>query len=158
MTIAIRRARPQEAGELTELCLRSKQSNGYDDAFMAACRDELTLTPERLGEGEYWVAEAGGLAGCACLLVEEADGTGEVHSFFIDPAWQRRGVGRRLWEKLLERAIDQRLTRLSLEADPFAVPFYEAVGFRIVGEAPSGSIAGRMIPKMQRDLSPLKDA
>ncbi len=154
MSIEIRRARPEEAGALTDLCLRSKQSNGYDVAFMAACRDELTLTPARLAAGEYWVAVSGDLCGCACLFVEEAGGTGEVHSFFIDPSWQRRGVGRRLWDKLLERANGRGLNRLVLEADPFAVPFYEALGFRTVGEVPSGSIAGRMIPKMQLDLMP----
>ncbi|MEM1045983.1 MAG: GNAT family N-acetyltransferase [Pseudomonadota bacterium] len=154
MTIEIRRARADEAGELTELCLRSKQSNGYDDAFMAACRDELTITPDRLEEGEYWVAVSDSLCGCACLLVDQASKTGEVHAFFIDPACQRRGIGRRLWKKLLERAGDCGLSRLDLEADPFAVPFYQALGFRIVGEAPSGSIPGRMIPTMQLDLAP----
>ena len=54
--IGIRRARPVDAKALTVLCMRSKQSNGYDDAFMAACSDELTITPKRLLNEEYWVA------------------------------------------------------------------------------------------------------
>ncbi|MCC0041531.1 MAG: hypothetical protein H6880_05120 [Rhodobiaceae bacterium] len=36
--------------------------------------------------------------------------------------------------------------------DPFAVAFYEAMGMRITGESPSGSIPGRMLPRMQRRL------
>ncbi len=60
MDIKIRRARRDEAGVLTELSLRSKRSNGYGDAFMAACREELTVTGARMSQGEYWVAEAQG--------------------------------------------------------------------------------------------------
>jgi len=39
--------------------MRSKRSNGYDEPFMAACREELTVTGEHLVEGEYWVADCG---------------------------------------------------------------------------------------------------
>ena len=46
--IRIRRALETEGAALSDLSIRSKQSNGYDDAFMDACRDELAVTPERL--------------------------------------------------------------------------------------------------------------
>lgn len=68
MKLEIRRARPDEADALTDLSMRSKRSNGYDDAFMEACREELTVTPKRLAEGEYWVAVADDICGCVCLL------------------------------------------------------------------------------------------
>ncbi len=148
----IRPARLEETGVLTALCLRSKQSNGYDDAFMAACRDELTVTAADLATGEYWVAEAGTVCGCACLLAEANSSAGEVHAFFIDPEWKRQGVGRRLWQKLLERAQDRQLATLYLDADPSAVPFYQALGFEVVGSKPSGSIPGRNIPHMKITL------
>lgn len=146
--VTIRRARDDEADVLTELSLRSKRSNGYDDAFMAACREELTVTDQRLAEGEYWVAECGEIRGCACLLPDPDGRSGEVHAFFIDPAWQRKGIGRLLWQKLVQRARETELSELRLDADPAAVPFYEAMGFKVVGEAASGSIAGRMLPHM----------
>jgi len=38
-TIQLRRARPEEAQELTKIAMRLKQSNGYDDSFMNACED-----------------------------------------------------------------------------------------------------------------------
>ena len=53
MDIEIRPARLEDAGVLTELSMRSKRSNGYDEYFMAACRKEPTVTDERLIEGEY---------------------------------------------------------------------------------------------------------
>lgn len=152
MDIRIRRARPDDASPLSDIAIRSKRSNGYDDAFMAACVGELTVTPEKLAESEYWVAEAETLCGCACLGTEADGRAGEVSFFFIDPAWQRRGVGRLLWDKLLERARTQGFQTLRLDADPAAVPFYEAMGFRVVGQAPSGSIRGRTLPHMLLDI------
>ena len=155
--ITIRLASQDETRVLTELSLRSKRSNGYDEAFMAACREELTVTRQSLAEGEYWVAECGGLCGCACLLTDPDGRGGEVHAFFIDPAWQRRGVGRLLWRKLAERAREKGLAELRLDADPAAVPFYEAMGFTVVGEAPSGSIPGRKLPHMTASVAYLAD-
>jgi ribosomal protein S18 acetylase RimI-like enzyme len=131
MNIKIRKARPEDVKDLTELSIRSKRSNGYDEAFMAACREELTVTEDHLADGEYWVAESGVVCGCA-----------------IDPDWQRQGIGRLLWKKLLERAKERRLERLHLDADPAAAPFYGALGFEVAGESPSGSIAGRTLPHM----------
>ena len=152
MTIEIRRARSDEATILTDLSLRSKRSNGYDDAFMEACREELTVTASRLDEGEYWVAQSDVVCGCACLL-DSGDGYGEVHAFFIDPDFQRRGIGRALWLKLVERAKTRAISTLSLDADPAAVPFYRALGFIEVGRAPSGSIEGRTLPRMEIRLA-----
>ena len=154
MDLTIRRARPDEAGVLTNLSMRSKRSNGYDDAFMAACRKELTVTGDQLMEREYWVAEAGAVCGCACLLWDPKDRSGEVHAFFIEPSHQRKGVGRLLWQRLLERAKEEELSRPYLDADPTAVPFYEALGFEVIGEEPSVSIPGRNLPRMAMVLAP----
>jgi len=157
MNIEIRRARAYETEMLTDLSMRAKRSNGYDDTFMEACRAELTVTAARMEEGEYWVAEANVVCGCVCLQAAD-EGTGEVHAFFIDPAYQRRGIGRLLWHKVAERARTRGIATLYLDADPGAVPFYRSMGFIGVGEVPSGSIKGRMLPRMafrldQRNLS-----
>ena len=150
----IRRAKLSEADFLSDLSMLSKQSNGYGEDFMEMCRDELRVTQERLEKGEYWVAETESeeICGCVCLCVESDDQSGEVHAFFIHPDWQRRGLGKKLWNKILERAIDQNLKLLHLDADPFAVAFYELLGFKTVRETPSGSIADRTIPYMELHL------
>ncbi|MDF1737394.1 MAG: hypothetical protein P1U37_19060, partial [Minwuia sp.] len=54
----LRPARDDECAELTDLILRAKASNGYDDAFMEACRAELTVTPQTLARGPFAVLEA----------------------------------------------------------------------------------------------------
>lgn len=152
MPVHIRPARPEDAPLMTDLVIRSKQSNGYDDAFMAACRDELSITADQFEARAFWVAEDDGLCGVVGLTADRGSPSGEVCSFFVDPDCKRKGVGRLLWRALVVYAAANGLTSFRLDADPAAVPFYEALGFRTVGYVPSGSIAGRTLPHMEIDL------
>lgn len=152
MPIEIRLAQLSEATILTELSMRSKQSNGYDEAFMEACREELTVTSAQMVAGEYWVAQQDIICGCVCLSADEPNRSGEINAFFVDPSYQRQGIGKLLWDKVIEQAHLKDLAILRLDSDPSAVPFYEAMGFEIVGETPSGSIKGRVIPRMEMRL------
>ena len=151
MTARLRRARPGEAASLTDLAFRSKASNGYDAAFMEACRAELTYTAATMAAGETWVAEADGALVGFFDLRPTADGM-EVFAIFVEPACRGGGVGRALWGKLEARARAAGSGAIGLDADPFAVRFYRAMGCEIVGEAPSGSIPGRMLPRMRKAL------
>ncbi|WP_459166093.1 hypothetical protein [Bounagaea algeriensis] len=45
---------------MTELAIRSKGYWGYDQAFLEACRDELTLHPEELEARRGVIADSGG--------------------------------------------------------------------------------------------------
>ena len=153
MNITIRRAQPAETNALTVLIMRSKRSNGYDEAFMDACHDVLAVTPERLAKGEYWVAEAGTLCGCASLWPDSDGISAEVNAFFIAPEWQGKGVGRLLWQKLVERATALGFHNLHLDSDPAAVPFYLAMGFTVTGQSPSEAIPGRVLPYMAISLT-----
>lgn len=150
---------------LTDLCFRSKQSNGYSDEFMAACREELRVTAASLRQFRYWLAtsstEPDVVCGCAALgNPPDVPGVsdyplrayGEVHAFFVHPDWQRQGVGLALWTHLLAHARQDGMAGLRLDADPKAVPFYESVGFVITGQSESGSIPGRMLPLMSRPV------
>lgn len=153
MQIPIRRANPDDAPALTALALRSKQSNGYDDAFMAACVEELTVTPALIASETYFVAQNGSATcGMACLSEGRATGSGVIHAFFVDPDFKRRGVGRNLWAAILSECANRSLTHLHLDADPAAVPFYRALGFEITKMVPSGSIAGRELPRMAMEI------
>jgi hypothetical protein len=42
--------------------------------------------------------------------------------------------------------------RMAIEADPDAAPFYRRMGAKDSGFAPSGSIPGRMLPKLIKEL------
>lgn len=151
--IEIRQAYAHESSVLCDIAFRAKQSNGYSESFMNACLDELTVSAKDISIGEYWVAESGGIQGFVCLAAGSNAYTGEIHSFFIEPAWQRRGIGKLLWQKIIERVKKKCINTLFLDSDPAAVPFYQALGFQIIGEVPSGSIAGRMLPHMEYRFS-----
>ncbi|MGB0851879.1 MAG: GNAT family N-acetyltransferase [Pikeienuella sp.] len=154
MSIAIRSANVNDIDALSAMIFRSKKSNGYDDAFMEACRAELRVTETKLAEWSFWVAKDTSLLGCAAMAKGADDKTGEIHAFFIAPEAKRQGVGRALWAIIQKAARGKGWHRLTLDADPGAVGFYEAMGFSVIGESPSGSIPGRMIPLMAIDLTP----
>src|SRR5262245_34275426 len=58
--LRLRPPSPHELAALTDLCLRSKAVWGYDEAFMRACRAELTLTQRDLETSRLQVAERDG--------------------------------------------------------------------------------------------------
>jgi len=153
MNTTIRKAHPTEAEILTDISLRSKQSAGYDDDFMAACREELTIMPEDIERKHYWVAETTQVCGVIGLDIEQGSGTAEVSSFFIDPAYKRQGIGRTMWQEIVVQAQKLGLKSLSLASEPAAVPFYTAMGLSVVGQVPSGSIKGRSLPLMMLELT-----
>ncbi|MEZ5923967.1 MAG: GNAT family N-acetyltransferase [Hyphomicrobiaceae bacterium] len=143
----LRRARPEEAGRLTELAIRSKASNGYDNAFMAACVGELTVTPDRVANGEFWLTELDGRITGFFELVT-VDGTAEVMALFVEPDLKNSGVGRALWTKLVQCAVAAGAACIGVGSDPFAQGFYERMGCVVVGTEPSASIPGRVLPRL----------
>ena len=153
-TSKIRLARPAEAATITSLAFRSKASNGYDAAFMAACRAELTFDAGSLARGETWLCAdaAGRILGFFDLRRER--GTAELTALFVEPDCKGRGVGRALWETLEARAAALGAGRIGVDSDPAAVPFYLCMGMAPAGAAPSGSIPGRMLPRLTKVLTP----
>jgi GNAT superfamily N-acetyltransferase len=149
--IQLRDARQDELPSLSELCLRSKALWGYDDAFMIACRTELTLRPGELQSTHIQVAERySTVVGLAQVKVAGTDA--DLLKLFVEPALSGSGVGRLLFEWATARARGLGAVRMIIEADPGAAPFYEHMGARHAGLAPSQSIPGRMLPRMQMEL------
>ncbi|MEO1160614.1 MAG: GNAT family N-acetyltransferase [Pseudomonadota bacterium] len=147
----MRRAVATDADALSDLAFRSKASNGYDADFMEACRDELAVTPEIIAEGGIRVSEVNGKpVGFFDIRLE--NDSAEVYSLYVDPDIKRSGVGRKLWAALEERAVAMAAKAIELDADPAAVEFYTAMGCSVIGQAPSGSIPGRMLPRMRKWL------
>jgi GNAT superfamily N-acetyltransferase len=150
-TFDIRRARPDESAALTDLAMRAKASWGYDRDFMEACRSELTVTPQRLEECRFWVAEdRDGLVGMIAL--SDADDHAELEDFFVAPEAQGQGVGRALMDELQAECRSRGHARIEVDADPNAEATYARLGFHTIGRSPSGSIPGRYLPRMVRRL------
>ncbi|GAA4555187.1 GNAT family N-acetyltransferase [Planotetraspora kaengkrachanensis] len=151
--IRIRPARAEEAGLLGDLALRSKGHWGYDHDFLEACRAELTFHPDQLRAQRIAVAEsAGRVLGFYSLTGEPPDG--ELGNMWVEPDAIGGGVGRHLWHHALRTARSAGFTTLRIDADPFAEGFYLAMGAERVGETPSGSIPGRVLPLLRMRVPP----
>lgn len=158
MTPSFRPAVAGDAETLSGLALRSKALWGYDAAFMAACIEELTVTPELISGGEVWVADPhsawGKIAGFYSLEIPDEPKTpAELGLFFVEPAAKGTGLGRAMWAHMEGRLATNKLIGVVLDSDPFAAGFYEHMGAIIVGHSPSGSIAGRTLPRMEKRFS-----
>jgi GNAT superfamily N-acetyltransferase len=149
--IRLRNAQQDELSSLSGLCLRSKAHWGYDEAFLAACRTELTLHPDELRATSLQVAEHdAAVVGLAQVKVTGADA--DLLKLFVEPASIGTGIGRLLFEWATAKARELGSVRMMIEADPGAVPFYERMGAHQAGFTPSGSIPGRMLPRMLMEL------
>jgi GNAT superfamily N-acetyltransferase len=145
--LRIRDAEPADCDTLSALAFRSKASWGYDNAFMEACRAELTILPENLRNARIRVAYNTDVEGFHGI-----DGD-ELMWLFVNPDSQQQGVGRALFTDACAIACELGLRELMIESDPNARGFYAHLGARLVGERPSGSIPGRVLPLYAVDVS-----
>lgn len=93
------------------------------DAIASYIRDEAFT---------YMVArdEFGDMAGAAALRSDN-----HLFHLFVAPAWQRQGVATLLWQDLAERAQHHGRRRpFTVNATPYAVPFYQRMGFEVAGK------------------------
>ena len=133
---------------LTALCLRSKAVWGYDRAFMDACRAELTVSFETIATSRVHVAERlGQLVGMAQMSVH--GDVAELDKLFVEPNALRLGVGKALFDWAKEAAARAGAGLLMVDADPSAAAFYRRLGAADAGVVPSGSISGRVIPRLR---------
>ena len=151
--IRIRRARPDEADELTALATRAKAHWGYDADFMERIRDAMSLSPTDVAGDEVWALEdgTGRVIGYHRVL---AGDPAEVEDLWVEPAAMGAGHGRRLFEHAVAIARSAGASALELDADPNAVGFYERMGMHRIGETPSTTFAGRSLPRMRIEFGP----
>jgi len=140
----IRAARHDETQLLSDLAFRSKAHWGYDDTFMAACREELTVTAGGIARCPTFVYGNGTARGFYQLTF--ADKTADVALLFVDPPAIGRGVGRELWRHLVAQARHACAASITIEADPDPEGFHLRMGAIRVGTAPSASIRDRQLP------------
>jgi GNAT superfamily N-acetyltransferase len=136
----IRDATATDCDRLSALAFASKAHWGYDEAFMEACRAELSVSVADLARASVRVAVGGDILGFHGVA------GAELEWLFVAPHAMRSGVGTALFHDALEVAQAKGVRELRIDADPNAGPFYERMGARRVGNVPSASIPGRVLP------------
>jgi N-acetylglutamate synthase-like GNAT family acetyltransferase len=156
MDIQIRRAGPDEAGELTVIAFAAKRHWGYPEVWIEQWKTDLTITEDFIASNEVYVAIVEGeMAGCGALVINGS--RAELEHMWVKPNQMGTGVGRALFLKICERAANLNIPVLEISADPNAEGFYERLGARRVGEL-RYELEGqsRVLPQMTIDPASVK--
>lgn len=141
--------RPAKACEnvlLSKLALRSKAHWSYDRAFLDACRAELTLTPEYMNSHPTFVLDEGRPVGFYSLHGDPPQA--ELSFMFVAPAAIGKGYGSLLWRHAVQTAEKLGFQELVVDSDPHAEGFYLRMGSHRAATASSGSVPGRLLPRL----------
>lgn len=140
----------------------------YSAIHQVAIRD---YTPEQINawapdtpDDRLWVAKMRQIQPFVALEGSEVIGyadvqvTGYIDHFFVSAKCQRRGVGRRLMERIHDTAHGLGLSELTADVSRTAQPFFSHFGFKIVAQR-EPVIRGVAVPNalMRKDLVPGHD-
>lgn len=117
---------------LSRIACAAKAHWGYPAEWLEEWRPQLTITPDTLREIRVVVADDGAaVLGFSGTLVAGAKAS--LEHLWIDPESMGRGVGRALYEEVLDAARSRGAELLEIESDPSAEPFYQKMGAVRVG-------------------------
>lgn len=112
--------------------------------------------PELAASGTYWLAVigdqivgAGGWTQSAPTGIGSAPNVGHVRHLATHPDMVRRGVARGLMMRAMAQARAGAILHLECLSTRTAVPFYAALGFRVVGPADVMLAGGTKMPSVQ---------
>lgn len=151
----IARSRPGDAAALTRMAHEAKRHWGYPETWIARWKDVLTLTPEYIrANPTYCAIEAGAIVGFCALRLRGAEAL--VDHLWVAPASMGRGVGRSLFRRCEETAMEAGASILKIESDPNAEGFYRAMGASTVGRNPAPMDGReRFLPLLEKSLAPI---
>ncbi|WP_459857291.1 GNAT family N-acetyltransferase [Dongia sp. agr-C8] len=150
----IRPARAGEATILTALCVRSKAHWGYDSVFMAAAARLLQIREREIEAGSVLAAFAAAQpCGVATIVPLRRRHWCELSHLFVAPESIGCGIGRALFDAALALAAERGARHISILSDPNAAAFYQKLGARRCGEAPSGVVPNRMLPLFEIEVA-----
>lgn len=141
-----------ERAALDALVLRSKAHWGYDGAMMEIMARWLATEPAAYDQDRIRVARRDGQTAGVAQISQVQDGACELELLFIDPAFMGSGAGRALYDWAIKAARDRGASRLVILSDPYARPFYEAMGADFIEDRPSAAVPGRTLPVLSHAI------
>lgn len=79
-------------------------------------------------------------------LLDPARDPARIRAFFVDPAWARRGIGRRIIEACEAAARQEGFTRVELAATLPGEPLYAAMGYTVTNRFDIPMPDGEVLP------------
>ncbi len=125
--VQIREGRNEDFGRLREIALAAKAHWGYEPARVREWAEGGDFEPERLRRRLVYVAELKREPIGWASLIPRGE-IGWLEDLWIEPRWIGRGVGRSLFEHVVNGAAALGAQQLEWEAEPNARGFYERMG------------------------------
>lgn len=180
--VHIEKARPEHADVLTDIAISAKRHWNYPERWIKIWLPSLTISTDYISQNETWVAVVDekpvgfySLADtaiarrvfsptkqsqllCSRLLRSLPLPRNDGDSLWLDNLWvlpdfMGKGIGKQLFQHVLDRSRIFGASTLKIEADPNAQSFYEKMGAQKVGEHHS-QVDGqpRILPIMEINL------
>lgn len=130
----IRLGTPADHPAVAAVYRRASLSNAGDRRHLLAHPEHLVLGSEGLAEGRTHVAEENGAVVGFATWTEAEDGV-ELEDLFVDPSRTRRGIASALVLRIVDLLRAPGVPSLEVTANPHALGFYRALGFRDIGTA-----------------------
>ncbi len=145
------RAQPAHAEALTHITIAAKRHWNYPEHWIQQWLPLLTIQPDYIAFNETWIAMVEDEPAAYYSLKQDEELW--LDNLWVHPAHMGKGLGKDLFIHALERSRIRGASKLKIEADPNAQPFYEHMGARKVGER-SSEIDGqlRILPVMEIEL------
>lgn len=161
-TITLRRAEPGDLAAVDQLLARSYPrllAADYPPSVMVLAVPIISRArPELLASGRYFLAvdASGRVVGAGGWSLARPGGaadpsvdTGHVRHVATDPDVTRQGIGRKLMREAVADAARAGVLRLECLSTRTAVPFYTALGFRVVGPTDVPLQPGNVFPAVR---------
>ena len=130
--LQITKAHVNDAAALTSIAFAAKRQWGYPEAWIAAWRETLTITPQYiLQNAVYKAAIRNDMTGFYALARTEH--CIELDHLWVLPQQMGCGVGRALFVHAMNVAQSTGATTVEIESDPYAEGFYLKMGARRTG-------------------------
>jgi GNAT superfamily N-acetyltransferase len=132
--MSIRRARQGEQLRITEIRMSVKENILRDPSRVTI--DHYIWFRDNPG---VWVWEdVGDILGFSAADTRD----GSIWALFVDPAHERRGIGRKLFKQALDvlRQAGHRTAWLTTQPRSRAECFYHAAGWKVIGASPRGEL------------------
>ena len=151
----IRPARAEEATGLARLAVRATEHDGHDPVLMARLAPVLQIDLTLIAAGLVFVAEdvSGAVIGVVALRPLSPSGLFLLEGIFVEPAFMRRGIGRRLIETAAGYARKLGGCAIIIYANPTSAGFYVRLGAIRIGTSPFVFSSDLLLPVFAFPLS-----
>lgn len=124
-----------EAMELIEICFDKFVAPDYSEQGIKTFKQNFIYNPKFINkfrdgsEKMYGAYDKNILVGCISISKHNT-----ISCLFVKEEFHRKGIGRLLFKRIIEEVKERSQTEIKLNASPYAVPFYHAIGFEDMGE------------------------